>query len=297
MASRLDAVRPAVRPALKARALLSGAPGSGKTRSGLIIAETLVADQDDKRILVIDTEKESALTYADDFTFEHLRWSAPFDPRELGRTLIEAGRSYDVVMVDSLTHFWRAEGGVLEIADGKFTGWKDARPAHADMVEGVLACEAHVILCVRSKVHHEQVHQNGRWEVQKLGMKPIQDDELEYEINVALAIDMDHSMTVAKSRCTEVQVGRKFTSGHAEDFATLYRDWLAGGEPPADAETMRDLVARLDALPEEQRRAAKQEFVAQLGRPQQLTESKVPAADALVSRWEQAATEAAGGES
>ena len=287
--SRLANARPAVRPALKARCMLSGPPGAGKTRTALIIATALVADLDDPKILVIDTEKESALTYADDFTFDHLRWTAPFDPRELGRELVAAGKTYDAVVGDSMSHFWRGEGGVLDIADGKYTGWKDARPAHADMVEGILGCDAHVILCVRSKVAHEQVNEGGKWVVRKLGMQPITDDDLEYEINVALSIDMDHSLTVSKSRTTEVPVGRVFKSGHAEDFAVLYRDWLAGGEPPADGDVVAALVARIEALPEDARKAAKQEFVAALGKPSQLSASKVDTADALVARWEQEA--------
>lgn len=283
--SRLGSVRAAVRPALKARCLLSGAPGSGKTRSALIIATALCADLPDPKILVIDTEKESALTYADDFTFDHLRWEPPFDPRELGRTLTEAS-GYDAIICDSLSHFWRGEGGVLDIAGGRYTGWADARPAHGDMVEAILGCDAHVILCVRSKVAHEQVQEGGRWVVKKLGMQAITDDDLEYEINVALSLDIDHSMTVSKSRTTEVPVGRVFKAGHAEDFATLYRDWLAGGEPHAPKDVVDALVARMDALPDDRRKGAKQEFMAQLGRPDHLTESKVEAAEVLVARWE-----------
>jgi len=283
--SRLTMAAPAVRPALHARAILSGPPGAGKTRSALIIAQTLGG-----KILMVDTEKESALTYADDFEFDHLRWAPPFDPRELGRMLIEAGQNYDVVIVDSLSHFWRGEGGVLDIAGGKYTGWADARPAHADMVEGILGCQAHTILCVRYKVAHEQVQEGGKWVVKKLGMQSITDDDLEYEINVSLSMDMDHSMTISKSRSTEVPVGRTFTAGHAEDFAALYRDWLAGGEPPAAPEIVAELVARMDGLPEVERKSVKQEFMAQFGRPSQLTESKVDPAEALVSRWEATAS-------
>ena len=271
--------------------MLSGAPGSGKTRTGLIILTTLLAELEEPKILVIDTEKESALTYADDFTFDHLRWQPPYEPRELGRVLIEAGTEYDGIQCDSLSHFWRGEGGVLDIAGGKFTGWADARPAHADLVEGILACDAHVVLCVRAKVAHEQVQEGGKWTVKKLGMQAIQDDELEYEINVALDLDMDHSMTVSKSRTTEVPVGRTFKAGHAEDFAVIYRDWLAGGEPPTSREVVESIVARLDGLPDEERKSAKQEFMAALGHPMKLTESKAADADRLVTQWEATASD------
>ena len=286
MTGRLAAARPAVRPALKGRAMLSGPPGAGKTRTALIIAETLAGP--DGRILMIDTEKESALTYADDFTFDHVRWLAPFDPRELGREMPKAGQDYDVVIVDSTSHFWTGDGGVLDIADGKYTGWKDARPAQADLVEGILACDAHVILCVRSKIAHEQVQEGGKWVVKKLGMSPIQDDTLEYEINVSLSIEMDHSLIVAKSRSIAVPVGRSFKAGHAEDFAVAYRDWLAGGADMADPAVVEDITARLNALPEKQRREAKAEFKAQFGRPTQLTEAMADEAVGLVDRWETA---------
>lgn len=288
--SRLSHAHPGVRPALKARALLSGPPGAGKTRSGLIIAEQLA---DGGPVLVIDTEKESALTYADEFAFDHLPWRAPFNPRELGTTLIDAGKSYAVVMVDSLAHFWRGDGGVLDIASGKFTGWADARPAQADMVDALLSCDAHFIGCVRSKVAHEQVQEGGRWVVKKLGLQVIQDDDLEYEMNVALELDMDHSITVSKSRTIVVPVGRNFKAGHAEDFAQLYKDWLAGGEPLATKAETDALRARVEALPtKEQRVALKQEFKSHLGMIDHLRASQVPHADALIAEHEAAANEA-----
>lgn len=284
--SRLQNARTAVRPALKARAMLSGPPGSGKTRSALIVAEIL-ADTPGS-ILVIDTEKESALTYADDFAFDHLPWDPPFNPRDLGTTVLEAGRSYEVVIVDSASHFWRGDGGTLDIAGGKFTGWKDARPAQSDLVDAFLGCAAHLIICSRSKVEHVQElnPKTGKHEVKKLGMAVVQDDDLEYELNVALELDMDHSMTVSKSRTIAVPVGRNFKAGHAEDFAVQYREWLAGGEPAAEPSVIEGLVARLNALPPELRKAAKQEFVASFGKPEHLRESQVGDASDLVARHE-----------
>lgn len=284
MSGRLDLIQPGVRPALFARALLHGPPGSGKTRTAMIVASVLAGD--DGRVLVIDTERESALTYADDFDFDHLPWDAPFGPRELGDCLAELGDRYAAVVVDSLSHFWRGDGGTLDIAGGKFTGWKDARPAQVDLVEAILRSQAHFIGCARSKIDYTQEAVNGRQVVRKVGMAIVQDDDLEYELNVSVDIDMDHSLTIAKSRTTAVPVGRVFKAGHAEDFATAYRDWLAGGEPPADRATVEALIARMNDLPGPKRSACKQEFVATLGKPLSLSEAKVPDAEALVARFE-----------
>lgn len=286
--SRLERARPAVRPALFARALLSGPPGSGKTRSALIVAEALAGE--DGKVLVVDTEKESALTYADDFTFDHLPWQPPFDPRDLASTVTEAD-GYAVVVVDSMSHFWRGDGGILDIAGGKYTGWKDARPAQVDLVEAILGIKAHVVLCARSKVEHVQEQEGGKWVVRKVGMAVVQDDDLEYELNVAVELDMDHSMTVSKSRTVAVPVGRTFKAGHAEDFAVAYREWLEGGEPLADGAAVKALMGRMNALGEDARKAVKQEFLARFGRPEHLRASQAAEADAFVADFEAGAAE------
>ena len=250
--SRLSLAREAIRPSLKARLMVSGPAGAGKTYSALEIASVL-----GDRVLVIDTEKESALTYAGEFEFTHLPWAAPFDPRELGRTLTEAAADYDVVVVDSMSHFWGGPGGTLDIADGKFGGWKTARPAQNDAVEGILAAAAHVIVCVRSKIEHvqEQDPRTGKQVVKKLGLAPKQDGDLEYELNLAVEVSIEHHIAVSKSRTTAVPVGQVFAPGHARDLAVAYRDWLAGGEPFADLKVRAGLDADIKALDDVQRRA------------------------------------------
>lgn len=290
MADRLILATTAVRPKLPARMMLAGPAGAGKTRSALMIAEVLA---EGGRVLVIDTERESALTYADDFAFEHLPWTPPFDPIELGSTIRRAGDIYAVTIVDSASHFWRGDGGVLDIADGKFGGWKTARPAHQDFVDGVLASPGHVIVCTRSRMKHEQVLVDGRHKVNKLGLEPVQDGDLEYEMNVAVSLDIDHIATVTKSRTVALPVGRDFKPGHVSDLATIYRDWLAGGEPPAPRSVVEWFVARMNAFGDVERGAVKQEFLASLGRPDHLREAQIDDAEALVSSWEARAAEAA----
>lgn len=287
MTSRLNLAAPAIRPALKGRLLLAAPSGAGKTKSGLIIATVLAAD-DDGSIVVIDTEKESALTYADDFDFKHIPWRPPYDVAELAETIADAGRTFSVVMVDSMSHFWRKSGGTLDVAGGKFGGWKKARPLQEDLVDAILACDAHVILCARSKqAHVQEEDERGRQVVKKLGMAAQQDDDLEYEMNIGCEIDMEHTIAVSKSRCDAVPVGRQFTAGHAGELAELYRDWLKVGEPPAPQAAVDALTARIGALPDAARKACKGEFMATLGRPELLREARLSEAEALVARFEE----------
>jgi AAA domain len=243
--SRLNQAVEAVRPALPARVSIEGPQGSGKTLTAMEIAEILAPGG---KHLVIDTERGSALTYADVYKFKHLEWNPPYDPRELGACIREAGDMYDTVITDSASHFWFGEGGTLQIAEGKFGGWKVARPAQEDLITGVLSSRAHVILCVRSKVEYAQEQQGNRTVVKKLGMAARQDDGLGYEMNVCLEMNMEHQLTVSKSRSVAVPVGRVYEPGHAADFAHVYKDWLAGGEPPITGEQEEALKAALGAM-------------------------------------------------
>lgn len=260
--SRLAQARPAARPSLKARLMLSGPAGAGKTLSALEIASELGDNP-----LVIDTEKESALTYArvpgealtdGVFDFTHLPWLPPFDPRELGVTLQEAGTEHDVIVVDSFAHFWTGSGGTLDIADGRFGGWKTARPAQTDVIDGILSCSAHVIICVRSKIEYvqEEVMQDGRKKqtVKKLGMAPQQDSGLEYELNLAAEIDIEHRISVSKSRTQQIAVGRTYQPGHARDLGKAYAEWLRSGEPFADLAVLAAVDAARRRLTEDQKR-------------------------------------------
>lgn len=283
--SRLQGAHAAVRPALKGRLLLAGPSGSGKTLGGLILATELA---EDAPILGIDTEKESMLTYADDFTFEHLAWSPPYSPQELAETLLEAGQKYGVVLVDSLSHFWRSTGGTLDIAGGKFSGWKEARPAQESLIEALTGCAAHVIATVRSKVEYAQEQEpSGRHVVRKLGMAAIQDDTLEFEMNVAFELSMDHTATVSKSRTRVLPVGRSFRPERIKEVASTYREWLAGGDPLASAEEVAQLLDVLNGIADlEQRKLAKQMFVESYGKPDHLLASRYE--DALIFATEQA---------
>lgn len=280
--SRLSKAQPAVRPALKARMMIAGPAGAGKTLTGLTVASELAHGG---KVLWIDTEKESALTYADEVGFTHLPWSPPYDPRDLAATLIEAAHEYDAIGVDSLSHFWRKSGGTLDIAEGKFSGWKVARPAQEDLIDAILGADAHIIVCVRSKIEHVQEvdPKSGKHIVKKLGMAPQQDDTLEYELNVAVEMDIEHRIAVSKSRTTAIPVGRVYAPGHAREMAAEYAVWLGSGEPQISADNLTDLnmlVAQLS--PPAKARLVEDWKATGLPNIKHLPESKVESARDLI---------------
>ena len=276
--SRLARIATAERPAMKAKALLSGPSGAGKTWSALSIGTVLA---EGGPILVIDTEKESALTYADSFRFEHLPWDPPFDPTELAETLIAINDSYAVVIVDSLTHFWMGTGGTLDIAGGHFTGWKGARPKQNRLIDILVGVPAHALYCVRSKMEYVATAKNGgkSYDVERVGLAPVQDDTLMYEMNVALDLDLEHNITVTKSRTPAVPVGRMYPASHERKCAEDYAAWLAGGVPPASPDDVKAVLDAFDNVRDNDvRKELKLRFKAEVGTPDTLTETQIDGA-------------------
>lgn len=309
MASRLRGVKPAVRPKMYGRGMIAGPSGAGKTWTLLSIATYLAAFEyflaaggdpktmepgdidiskvQKKDILVMDTEKESALTYADVFEFDHLAWRAPYDPSELNDTLAELSENPPLVtIVDTFSKFWQGQGGTLDIAGAAIGGWKVARPVQEALIEQILATNCHVLLGVRSKMEYLIEGGKGNQTVTRLGLAPVQDDALMYEMNVSLDIDMQHQITVSKSRTPAVPVGRMYPAGLERKLAEDYADWLAGGIPPANRQDVDAIVERFSAISaKDDKIRVKTDFVERFGMPHSLTADRVP----LANQWLDAA--------
>lgn len=239
--SRLSLASEAVRPSMKGRVLIAGPPGSGKTKTALSIATVLA---EGSPFLGIDTEDGEMLTYAispdnpSGFEFQHLPWSSPFDIVDLTDTIKEAGREFPVIVIDSMFHFWSRTGGILDMVDGRFGGWKGVRPLQQALTDAIKQSPAHILMCVRSKVAYAQEtdDRTKKQVVRKLGMEIKFDAELESEVQVFLEMDMGHTISVSKSRSDAVPVGRTWAPHQERDFATGYGEWLRAGDPFADIE-------------------------------------------------------------
>lgn len=97
------------------RIVIGGPSGSGKTYTSLTFAQYLEGITK-KPTAVIDTEHYRASLYADKFGFEVNNWEPPFDPRELIKAIHEVEQGgFGQLIVDSSTHFYQGQGGLLEI--------------------------------------------------------------------------------------------------------------------------------------------------------------------------------------
>ena len=282
----------ATRAQLKARVAFAGPTGSGKTWTALEWATVLAGEG---RIAYVDTERGSAALYADRFDFDVMAFDPPYDPGRLADILKAAeANAYDVVVVDSLSHFWEGEGGTRDIADAaaarsggnSFAGWKDATPKLRHLIDVMLGLDAHFIGTMRSKMEYVlEQNERGRTAPRKVGLAPVMRQGVEYEFTLVGDIDLDHRIAITKSRCDRL-ADELVQPGRADEAAKVFADWLGEGEPLATKAEVDGLVGRIGAMPDEVRKACKAEFVAEVGSPQSLRQAQLPTADALVARFE-----------
>lgn len=208
------------------RLALCGPSGAGKTYSALKIAQHL-----GKTVAVIDSEHGSASKYADRFDFDVCNL-VDFHPSKYMEAIKAAGQAgYEVILIDSLTHAWFAE---LELAGKSFDGWKNVRPLERALIDAMLASPAHVIATMRSKtewVMEEYTNKQGKTcsAPKKVGMAPIQASGIEYEFDLAGEIDLNHSLSISKSRCPELSNTTHMNPG--QELAETMLAWLTDGAP------------------------------------------------------------------
>lgn len=240
------------------RLALCGPSGSGKTWTGLTIA----SDFSDK-IAVIDTERGSASLYADQFRFATADFQPPYDPRTLIEGMREAAGYVGqggVVMVDSLSHFWMGEGGLLDIVDdaakrmknpNSFAAWKEGTPIQNALLEALIGLPCHLIVTMRAKQDYvqEKDEKTGRTAVRKIGLAPVQRDGIEYEFTVTADMDHEHNIVITKTRCHQI-ADKLYRPGHASDLGTTLKGWLlSGGEAAAPAPVQAPPAARTNGAP------------------------------------------------
>lgn len=204
---------PFVSPAnvqLKAKFLFGGISGSGKTMISLAVARQL-----GKKIAVIDTENDSASRYfgiappwdpnGEPFKFDRVNLGAPYSPEryiELMKAAYENG--FDVVVIDSTTHEWTGEGGILSSVDKEPSsqmGWKKSSPRHTRFLEAIMRCPIHLVATVRYKDQYViEADERGKHIPRKIGLGAIQRDQFEYEFDAQAHVDQQHKVTFEKTR-------------------------------------------------------------------------------------------------
>jgi hypothetical protein len=290
--------RPAVRENVGLWINLIGGTGGGKTFSALRIAAGIAGDNP---FALIDTENRRALHYADQFKFHHAELRPPFRPDAYAEAIVAADKAgYPVIVVDSGSHVWAGDGGILDWQEeelqrlagddlakrerAKMSAWIRPKTAHKHMVQKLLQIKAHLILCLRAEEKIEMVkNAQGKLEVQKKqsltgkdGWIPICDKNLPFEATcsfllLASAPGIPHPIKLQEQHRALFPLDKPIT----EESGKLLSAWAIGGAPKTEAPTSNgtyitadqhiDIMDRLKAIPNGEARllkAAKVEKVA-----------------------------------
>ena len=224
--------RKAEKKKAKLRLAITGVAGSGKTYGALKIAQGLGG-----RIAMIDTENGSGDLYSDKFDYDICSITAPYTVQKYLRAIQEAEEAgYNVLIIDSLSHAWAGEGGLLDL-QGKITdssrsgnswaAWRQITPQQKRLIEMILSSKCHVIATMRSKTEYIQVENDqGKKEVRKIGLAPIQREGVDYEFTTVFDLAINHFASVSKDR-TGIFDGQIFQL--SEETGEKLKEWLDNG--------------------------------------------------------------------
>lgn len=232
---------PVSRAKSKARIAITGPSGSGKTLSALYLAYGLTGDW--SRIAFIDTEHERARFYADreDLSvgkFMYAQMKPPYTPDkyiDYVRSAADAVGENGVVIVDSFSHAWDNEGGVLDIKSeiakrqGKndYTAWDEAGKIQNNLVNTILSADCHTIITMRTKMAYAmEINDRGKTVPVKIGLAPIQRENTEYEFDVVFQLDRQHNATLSK----DTTFLDRWSGMITPELGKQLGDWLNKGE-------------------------------------------------------------------
>lgn len=218
----------------KLRLSIAGPSGSGKTFTSLKVATEMGG-----KIAFIDTERGSAAKYSDLFDFDVIELD-DFHPERFIEAIQAAEKAgYDILIIDSTTHEWNGKNGILELHEAavqrqrtknSYTAWAEVTPLHTAFINAILQCRCHVIASVRSKTDYvQEKNDRGQTEIKKVGMASIQREGMDYEYDIMMEMNVDHTGIITKTRCAALD-GKIFKKPGAE-LAAILSQWLNTGAP------------------------------------------------------------------
>jgi hypothetical protein len=225
---------------------LIGPSGSGKTFSAMRLASGIVGAGN--RFAVIDTENRRALHYASQFQFDHLELSPPFSSLNFAGAIEAADKAgYKAIIVDSCSHEWSSEGGVLDFQEQELTrmagddykkreackmaAWIKPKGYHKQMVQRLLRTKAHLILCFRAEEKTKiEKDQSGKTHIIPMGFQPVCSKELPYELTVSFLLSSDNPgigqpIKLQEQHKAVFPLGKQIN----EESGKMVAEWAAGG--------------------------------------------------------------------
>ena len=230
---------------------MSAPSGGGKTLGSLLIGYGLMKekypDKSDQfrwsKIAIIDTENGSGELYVGRDVagliigdYNAITLTPPFEADKYTQAMgLCEENDIEVAIIDSTTHLWSGQGGLLEQqgnaakrTGNSYTAWRDVTPQHNRFIDKMLQSNLHVIATMRAKQEYvqEKDEKTGKTTVRKLGMEPEQRKGMEFEFTTFFEINAEHEAFGSKDRTSLFdQRTFKITPKVGQDLMK----WLEGG--------------------------------------------------------------------
>lgn len=250
-------LRKATREKTKMRVALAGPSGSGKTYSALLLASGMTSWD---KIALIDTENGSGDLYSHLGEYSVITLTAPFKPERYIEAIEECEKAgMEVIIIDSISHEWEGKGGILEIHDSmtgnSYTNWAQVTPRHNAFVQRILQSKCHVVATMRSKQDYVLTEVKGKQVPQKVGLKAITREGVDYEFTLVFDLNINHLATASKDRTgifmnpahdviIPEKIGRE-TGQKILAWTLLGGDPLAAAQPPASSPAQQERILTL----------------------------------------------------
>ena len=239
----------------KIKLALQGCAGSGKTYSALLLAYGLTNDW--TKIVIIDSENGSADLYAHLGNYNVLSLQDNFTPE----TYIEAIKicedaKMEVIIIDSISQCWDC---LLEyhanLQGNSFTNWQKVTPRINAFMQKILQSRSHIICTMRCKQDYVLSEKNGKMVPEKVGLKAVMREGIDYEFTIVFDINMKHQAIASKDRTALFVNKPEFTITPATGQVIL--DWCNEGVNMEmikgkinQAKTIEELTSIYHAYPE-----------------------------------------------
>lgn len=167
---------------------------------------------------------------------------------------------YPVIVVDSCSHEWAGDGGILDWADDELTrmagddyakrervkmaSWIKPKMGHKHMIQKLLQVRAHLILCFRAEEKIEMIKgPDGKMQIVPKksaigldGWMPVCEKNMPYELTTSFLLmasrpGIPHPIKLQEQHRPLFPLDKPIT----EESGRLIAQWAAGGQPKAAA--------------------------------------------------------------
>lgn len=237
-------LRQSERRKAKIKMALQGSAGSGKTYSSLLLAKGLTNGNLSK-VAIIDTENGSADLYANLGNYNVLSLTPPFTPENYIKAIeVCENAGMEVIILDSISQSWEE---LLDyhssLAGNSFTNWAKVTPRQNAFIDKILQCNAHVIATMRTKQDYVLNQKDGKFIPEKVGLKAVQRNDLDYEFTIVFDIDIKHFAVSSKDRTGLFMDKPEFKI--SAETGKMILDWCNEGVEKVPLSTNRLLEAQV----------------------------------------------------